>query len=193
MFCRYNCHINVEICASVDAVKYIHKYIYKGHDRTTLEVLDEQNRDEVKEYLDARYIGSVESCWHIMEFNMHAEFPAVYRLPVHLEGQQVVYFNPDDNILDVLERGAAKETPLTAWFNINRTNEAARNTTYQDFPKTWVYDGKKKVWKVRKRGYAIGRMYFASPVQGERFYLRLLLTVVTGKTFVAAWSHLYFF
>jgi hypothetical protein len=23
----------------------------------------DQNRDEIKEYLDARYIGSVESCW----------------------------------------------------------------------------------------------------------------------------------
>ena len=28
----FDCHINVEICASVKAVKYIHKYIYKGHD-----------------------------------------------------------------------------------------------------------------------------------------------------------------
>jgi hypothetical protein len=28
----------------------------------------------------------------------------------------------------------------------------------------------------------IGRMYFASPAQGERFYLRLLLTVVPGAT-----------
>src|SRR5271154_5820754 len=35
---KFNCHINVEICASVEAVKYIHKYIYKGHDRTTIEI-----------------------------------------------------------------------------------------------------------------------------------------------------------
>ena len=26
----FNCHINVEICNSVQAIKYIHKYIYKG-------------------------------------------------------------------------------------------------------------------------------------------------------------------
>ena len=25
---KYNCHINVEICTSVQAIKYIHKYIY---------------------------------------------------------------------------------------------------------------------------------------------------------------------
>jgi len=30
LFAKYNCHINVEVCASVKAIKYIHKYIYKG-------------------------------------------------------------------------------------------------------------------------------------------------------------------
>jgi hypothetical protein len=179
---RYNCHINVEICASVESVRYIHKYIFKGHDRTTLELQDDQNRNEIKEYLDARYIGSVESCYHMFEFSMHGAEPAVYRLPVHLEDQQLVYFNPDDNLHDVVDRGSSKETPLTAWFKINRTNPQARDTTYQNFPRNWVYDSQAKCWKARKRGYAIGRMYFASPSSGERFYLRLLLTVVVGAT-----------
>ena len=143
---------------------------------------DDQNRNEIKEYLDARYIGSAESCWHIFEFPMHAQKPTVYRLPVHLEDQQLVYYNPDDNVDDVLERGASKETPLTAWFKINQSNPQARNTTYQNFPKTWVYNPKFKAWNPRQRGQAIGRMYFASPNSGERFYLRLLLTVVPGAT-----------
>jgi hypothetical protein len=29
---KYNAHINVEVCTSVKAVKYIYKYIYKGFD-----------------------------------------------------------------------------------------------------------------------------------------------------------------
>lgn len=124
----------MEICASVESIKYINKYIYKGHDRTTVELRDDQQRDEVKEYLDARYIGSVESCWHIFEFGMHAESPTVYRLPVHLEDDQLVYYNADENLNDVLERGATKETPLTAWFKINQSNPEARTTTYQNFP-----------------------------------------------------------
>ncbi|KNZ78075.1 hypothetical protein J132_02265 [Termitomyces sp. J132] len=74
---KYKCHINVEVCASVEAIKYIHKYIYKGHDRTTLEIAGEQ-RDKIKEHLDARYISAAESCWHIFEFNMHGEHPPVY-------------------------------------------------------------------------------------------------------------------
>ena len=111
---RHNCHINVEICVSADSCKYITKFVFKGHDHTTLALADDQNRDEIKEYLDARYIGSSESCWHIYEFAMHAHDPHIYQLPVHLEDQQLVFYNADVNVDDVMERGATKETPLTA-------------------------------------------------------------------------------
>jgi hypothetical protein len=30
---RYQCHINVEVYSSITAVKYLYKYVYKGHDR----------------------------------------------------------------------------------------------------------------------------------------------------------------
>ncbi len=30
---KYNAHINVEICSTVKAVKYLYKYVYKGHDK----------------------------------------------------------------------------------------------------------------------------------------------------------------
>ncbi|KAF9440444.1 hypothetical protein P691DRAFT_609063, partial [Macrolepiota fuliginosa MF-IS2] len=68
----YNCHINVEICIGVGCVGYIHKYIYKGPDKTTLEIwtVGLEDRDEIKEYLDSRYISPVEACWHIFEFRM---------------------------------------------------------------------------------------------------------------------------
>ena len=92
----------------MDSVRYITKYIFKGHDCTTAGLADDQNCDEIKEYVDARYIGSVESCWDMFEFPMHALKPTVYRLPVHLEDQQLVYYNPDDNPDDVLERGAKR-------------------------------------------------------------------------------------
>jgi hypothetical protein len=34
---KYHCHINVESIASVKAINYIYKYVYKGHDRITME------------------------------------------------------------------------------------------------------------------------------------------------------------
>jgi hypothetical protein len=30
---KYHAHINVEICLSISAVKYLYKYVYKGLDR----------------------------------------------------------------------------------------------------------------------------------------------------------------
>ena len=32
---RYKVHINVEVCSTITAVKYLYKYVYKGHDRAT--------------------------------------------------------------------------------------------------------------------------------------------------------------
>ena len=64
----YNCHINVEFCASPKATKYLYKYVTKGSDRAMVRtVLEEQNgqpRDEIAEYEDLRSIGSSEATWH---------------------------------------------------------------------------------------------------------------------------------
>jgi hypothetical protein len=51
---RYKAHINVEICTTVQAIKYIYKYVYKGRDKTTLKIA---NTDKIKRYMTCRYIG----------------------------------------------------------------------------------------------------------------------------------------
>jgi hypothetical protein len=54
------CHINVKACGSIKAVKYLFKYIYKGHDRASMAAREadkednEGNIDEIKQYMDAR-------------------------------------------------------------------------------------------------------------------------------------------
>jgi hypothetical protein len=183
LLAKYGCHINVEVCASVKAVKYIHKYIYKGPDCATLEV---GNVDELKQYVDARYIGPVEACWHILEFPRHLEIPAVYRLPVHLKNEQTVYFDPEDDIQEVANRPLSTKTQLTEWFVANQDPACmavgARNYTYQEFPQYMVWVKKTRIWKPRQQGQTIGRMYFIPPNAGERFYLRTLLTFVRGVT-----------
>lgn len=80
---RYKAHINVEICASVRAIKYIHKYIYKGSDRITIEV---QNKDKIRCHLQARYIGPCEAMWRLLGYKVHQEKPSVQRLDIHLPG-----------------------------------------------------------------------------------------------------------
>ena len=46
----------MESIASIKTVKYIYKYVYKGHDRTTMQF--GRSIDEIKLYLDVRYISS---------------------------------------------------------------------------------------------------------------------------------------
>ncbi len=179
---KYRCHINLEWVASIKAIKYIYKYIYKGHDRTTMEFRTCQ--DEVRQYLDARYVAQCEAFWRTMAYEMHYIFPAVYRLDVHLPGMQNVTWNEDaaETMNDIVERGAAKETTLTAWFKANGDFEEARNLYYQDFPTKFIFSNGK--WSPRKQGFAIGRMYYVSPKanDSECFYLCLLLTAVKGAT-----------
>lgn len=114
---------------------------------------------------------------------MHREEPNVVHLPVHLEGEHMVFYDPNDGVNNVLECGAAKVTTLTAWFKANQTMELARQYTYQEFPQHFVWRTQQKDWKPRQRGFAIGQMYFVTPSAGERFYLRTLLTVTKGAKF----------
>src|SRR6266404_4821023 len=181
---KYRCHINVESVASVKAIKYIYKYVYKGHDRTTMEF--GTCVDEISLYLDSRYISSCEACWHLYFFEMHDHEPSVVCLTVHLSCHQSVVINParDVNAQQVLDRNEDRDTTLTAWFKANDKDQdgVIRNTLYQDFPSKMRWNRDTRIWTVRRRGFAIGRMYYAHPSSGERFYLRLLLTSVKGAT-----------
>jgi hypothetical protein len=93
---------------------------------------------------------------------------------------------------DVLASHVNHDTTLTGWFKANAEleDDNIHNTLYQDFPSKMVWNQKEHKWTVRKRGFAIGRMYHAHPTSGERFYLRLLLTSVKGAT---SFSDLYTF
>nr|XP_042913138.1 uncharacterized protein LOC122273141 [Parasteatoda tepidariorum] len=60
---KYNAHINVEICASVKSVKYMYKYVYKGHDAASIVLKNDSNinHDEVLNFLDGRYVSAPEA------------------------------------------------------------------------------------------------------------------------------------
>ncbi|KAL0391014.1 UNVERIFIED_CONTAM: hypothetical protein Scaly_0458500 [Sesamum calycinum] len=51
-----------------------------------------------------------------------------------------------------------------------------------EFPQYFVWDTKDKIWGTRKRGTVVGRIANASPVEGERYYLRILLQNIRGPT-----------
>jgi hypothetical protein len=176
---RYDCHINLEIVSTIAVVKYFYKYVYKGVDRATVEMRGEDN--EIKRYIDARYVSSPEALWRIFGYDMHEEKPTVVRLAIHLPGEQQVYYNADLNAERLEDRA---KTTLTEWFVANAQFPAGRALLYSDYCEqfTWVRD--KKLWKERQRcvGEVIGRMYMVQPSAGELYYLRLLLLHVPGVT-----------
>ena len=81
---KYRAHINVEACSSIKSVKYLFKYVYKGHDCINLEISEKYNHDEVKSYLDARCVSAPEAIWRLSEYELHGKSHSVIRLLVHL-------------------------------------------------------------------------------------------------------------
>ena len=51
--------------------------------------------DEIRDYLDARYVGPAEAAWRLFEFPMHGKSHTIERLPVHQEGEQQCAFEAD--------------------------------------------------------------------------------------------------
>ncbi|KAH8942811.1 hypothetical protein BDL97_13G015200 [Sphagnum fallax] len=149
---RYKCHINVEVYSSITAVKYLYKYVYKGHDPVAggadgNNVLAAWN--EVQNYLDGRYVSASEACHRLFAFDLHGMHPNVYRLAVHLPNEQTTYFPEGTTVGEAMMRN--NSTTLTG-----RNNHVTLGT--------------------------MGRMYFVQPSKGERYYLRVLLTHVVGAT-----------
>jgi len=76
-------------------------------------------RDEIKQYLDARYISSCEALWRLYLFGMQRQVPNVVRLQVHLFKEQGVTFWEDADGQDVIAQHADCATTLTGWFKAN--------------------------------------------------------------------------
>ena len=102
---KYNAHINVEICNEINSIKYVYKYVYKGHDRAQVYMTNTAGvapgQDEVKNFLDARYVSASEACWRLLGYPMHKEFPSCQRLDVHLPNDQRIYYSEDQNCSNV--------------------------------------------------------------------------------------------
>ncbi|KAH1137286.1 hypothetical protein GYH30_027321, partial [Glycine max] len=188
---KYQAHINIEWCNQHTSIKYLFKNINKGYDRVTVVLIHEDNdqtenggthNDEIKEYLDYKYICPCESTWRIFGFPIHGRKPVVERLHFHLPGQHSVLYEDHDDIGDVLSKPSISDSKFILWMNTNQNSVEGRNLTYAEFVSKFVYNQKKRCWQLRKKGYTIGRLLWVPPITGELFYLRMMLTVCKGPT-----------
>ena len=219
---KYRCHINVEVCNSITAVKYLYKYVYKGHDRVMYGVKGNDQldmnpnqirgpaRDEIQEFVEARYCSTSEACWRTLEFSMGKLYPRVERLPVHEEEANNVLFTANEEetrrVLD-----SSEETKLTAFFRLCKDEQntyknvpicprvrrtafnngpTARELLYRNVAKWYTWqprNGEAQTdahWKRRSRGFdsTVGRIRHVAPTMEnkELFHLRLLLNTKKG-------------
>jgi hypothetical protein len=121
-------------------VKYLYKYVYKGHDRVLAVVQPEAGamsatapqaaiggadgnnvpaaRDEVQNYLDGRYVSASEACHRLFAFDLHDMHPNVYCLVVHLPNEQTTYFPEGTTVGEAMMHN--NSTTLTGWCDFNR-------------------------------------------------------------------------
>ncbi len=115
----------------MSSVKYIYKYIHKGEDRAVITLepvvapvdappnnvaqpLNAPINDEIKRYVDCRYISSSEAIWRILEYELSYRSPSITRLSVHEPNHQRVVF-----LTGQAEQATAtaKPTELMAYLN----------------------------------------------------------------------------
>lgn len=185
----FNAHINIEKCNQSTAIKYLFKYISKGHDRVVVNLVSRNSTedttpiiDEVQNYLNCRYVYACETSWRIFGFPIHHRQPSVERLSFHLPDQQHVVYADTDDVLDLVDKPRVCESQFLSWMNLNKIDKNTRKLTYSEIPNRFVYDRSKRLWKARKRGYSVGRMPHISPSAGELYYLRILLGHSRGPT-----------
>lgn len=156
---------------------------------------DVNDDDEIKNYLDCRYLSACEATWRIFQFDIHGRFPSVMCLQVHLQHQHSITLSDTSKLEQFAAREDLKETTFTEWMKMNSIDEVARQLTYAEFPTQFVWNDsvrvwdeakgqwiQRKEWNRRKKGTSIGRIYYVHPTAGEKYYLRLLLNFVRGPT-----------
>ncbi|XP_074341884.1 uncharacterized protein LOC141679280 [Apium graveolens] len=190
---KYQCHMNVEICAHARSLKYLLKYCLKGHDRATVEIRGKKRQsnngkgldigeDEIQSFFDGRYICGCEAAYRIFGFNIHYRSLAVQRLSIHLDENKYCTFRSNEALPKVAEREKEKHTQLGAFFILNATDEHAIQFLYDEIPQHYVWNDKDRIRNPRKRGKKIGRLSYTHHSAGELWFLRLLLTKVRGAT-----------
>jgi hypothetical protein len=133
-------------------MKYIHKYVYKDYNCTTMEFGSAE--DEITQYVDACYISAHEAFWRLSRNELHAQVPAVMALTVHLPNEQPVVFDSMQGAEEALSRAECVKTPLMAYFEANTNNlialngTPARNVLYVEFPQFFTYVEESRLWKM---------------------------------------------
>ncbi|CAH1422521.1 unnamed protein product [Lactuca virosa] len=155
----FNCHINVEVCSSIKSVKYLFKYVYKGHDKQVIHIDKDQENiviNEIRKFQDARYVSPPEALWRVFSFPLSKIHPCAMALQIHLPNQQLVRFKDGNRMEDFVDREKGKNSMLMAFFKKNKEDSNARKYLYKDFPKHFTWNRSNHCWRTREHKSMIG-------------------------------------
>ena len=126
-------------------MKYLFKYITKDVDRATTVIEKEKKattsdpmafgeskdtiirqRNEIQDYVDARYLSACESMWRTFAFHIHKRKPSVEKLIIHLEGEHNITVKETDNLGRVIRKPGIEKTMFTEWMVLCRRLEFAQ-------------------------------------------------------------------
>lgn len=190
------CHVNVDICFTVNVFMYLYKYLFKGPDRAMFNVnsVDEAQINEIDDYINGRYLSSSEAAWRILQFNVTQKSPSVTTLSVHLPNQnlrQMYRKNGTESEGSTLARYFARPVlPQFASLLYTDYYQQYRFLPYvagsqpqqghflevlSSFPQRLVVK--------RTTKDTVARIVTVPPRFGELFYLRALLLRIPGKDF----------
>ncbi|XP_071695071.1 uncharacterized protein [Rutidosis leptorrhynchoides] len=172
---QFQSHINVEwarqnICAN------------RKFRRRKIKPKKKQGKDEIADYYSCRYISACEAAWRLFNFPTIYRTPAVYRICFHLPNHEPIYYDGDEDFESILTKHTVGAFQFIEWMNCNKTDQHARQYTYVEFPRYYVWNSGPRQWTRRKSQLVVGRIHFVPPNSGETYYLRILLNKVKGPT-----------
>ncbi|XP_076388963.1 uncharacterized protein LOC105663125 [Megachile rotundata] len=138
IICKNYLHLCTEIC-SPDGGLTCHDVAHIA------EIVNSEPGNEIRRYRTLRYVGSSEAHWHLMAYNMYGLSHTVERLTIHTRNDRTVYF-ADGQAGRAANMAANRDTQLTAFFQLNARNAAAREYLYRDIPQAFVWNNSRKTW-----------------------------------------------
>ena len=121
---KYHCHLNVEYCGAVSAIKYLYKYMFKGTDRGCVEVKED---DEIAMHKFGRLMSANEGHYRIACFKLHDLQPRIERLSYFIPSKKNITFNVELSAIEnkkVIEK-EYEDQKMIQWFRLNQREKEA--------------------------------------------------------------------
>jgi hypothetical protein len=184
-----DCHIFVDIAFTVAVFMYLYKYMFKGPDRSYFHIPNPNNQlspvtNEIKDYVDGRYLSSPEAAWRILGFHITNKNPSVRSLSVHLPGENIPQFLKEESASSLIRYFHRPLEPSFEHLTYIQYNQDYIAYHYSEddiladdeFLETTIPNVPLRKIRKRRHGRAnIARLQTISPSAGELFYLRCLL------------------